>query len=615
MFGIKVRDIMSGNEEKEMPTREFKIQRCYFDEKQDAGAMDILFSPSQNKFWLYTNPNEDIDFENFSLKMVHEQKHQDNHMQEISNMPMSLEQYYKNCMHNEISADMAMLLAMREKYVNATTDDERMQLVNSGEGQRFSFYFSAIQQGKINPFSKNSADFKKEMQFIAQETQQRWVANSYEFYHNNQLVTQTREYFNSHNYEEMVPNEENYEKAKKIAYGTNLGGIDFTPYIKDIDIPIFAIKEADKIIHKDGKREDVLKLLDSKKELQSYCNFEQTAVVKKAQTIGNCLKDNNIISFRNLWIKQFYDNPDRKEIQETVQGIKEGKIRAVCDNKTVQAYINAVVAGDIQPNPLGMDKKEEDFIAQLFAKESENACTLSVDECDKQWQQYPKDISAEDSQKVCDFLVKQNLTYQGINLGKSFNPKCDQTLVRMDEKVKVNAGLSNNFEESFAEYMPALKVNEDAEQKSIMPMSPLKFWAEQPKEQNQFKNLWENVKSSVFSYNKEKLQEINLSASVADVINRQPTEKYVYCMEEPKFNDKYETISIDICDLRVPFLEKRYQEMQYAERETSFNAKVNQACAKTVAEQQVDKADENTIQNKSVNKFSALNLFAQKQKE
>lgn len=172
----------------------------------------------------YINDNS---IDNYTL-YVHEQKHRDNMENGIYEYPMSLEQAYKINMHDEISATMTELLQLREEYIQ--TGDISI----FDKTPKLNFYKVAIEKGEIKPNSPYQEDFDKEMSFIVNGTRDMWVDNYSGMYVEQNSYFATASYDDSGKYAQYY--DENYERAKKIAY--NIGGVDFTKYMyKDVEIP------------------------------------------------------------------------------------------------------------------------------------------------------------------------------------------------------------------------------------------------------------------------------------------------------------------------------------------------------------------------------------------
>lgn len=164
--------------------------------------------------------------------LIHEQKHRDNNNQGLFEYPVSPEQAYKLEMYDEISANMASLLLLRQKYLE--TGD--ISIFDKTEQGRFSFYKEAIEKGEINPRSNTKEDFDKEMRLIANGTKDMWM----------QEFAETELYrdcgaSSAVSYGDMTGKyaqyyDQNYERGKKIAL--TIGGVDFTQYLdNDVEIP------------------------------------------------------------------------------------------------------------------------------------------------------------------------------------------------------------------------------------------------------------------------------------------------------------------------------------------------------------------------------------------
>ena len=173
--------------------------------------------------------------------LVHEQKHRDNQMNGMYAYPVSSDQAYKLAMHDEISANMASLVALRQKYLE--TGDIS---VFDECGSSLRFYKEAIEKGEINPNSDDPAEFEKEMRLIVNGTQKMWQ-EKWATEYIDQCSAKSK-YRGDHEGKYAAYWDENYQNALKIAY--NIGGIDFTKYMdKDVEIP-----EQGKIIQEAIKR-------------------------------------------------------------------------------------------------------------------------------------------------------------------------------------------------------------------------------------------------------------------------------------------------------------------------------------------------------------------------
>jgi len=81
-------------------------------------------------------------------------------------------EYYRLCMHDEISANLVAILTARYEYLAA---ENKKAIINRYKNTYMKFYFEAVEQGKIKPESKDSADIEKERSFLADGTLDMWV--------------------------------------------------------------------------------------------------------------------------------------------------------------------------------------------------------------------------------------------------------------------------------------------------------------------------------------------------------------------------------------------------------------------------------------------------------
>lgn len=200
--------------------------------------------------------------------LAHEEKHHDNHLAGMKQLSMSLEEYYKVCCHDEISATICELLQTRHNYLKADDKGKRdIENIYGGEHSEFSFWFDAVKSGKINPQSSQPQDIDGEMSFIANGTRDMWMKNFSSSY-DDEHISMTRYYMNTHDYEQLRPNPHNYDAAINIAY--NIGGIDFSTYMdKDIDLVNPRVKTADQKIAASDSRNNVLQDLYSDNDDQT----------------------------------------------------------------------------------------------------------------------------------------------------------------------------------------------------------------------------------------------------------------------------------------------------------------------------------------------------------
>lgn len=218
----------------------------------------------------------DISYKDGSTKidsLPHEQKHRDNYAAGMYAYAVSPEQAYKLNMHDEISANMASLLVLRQKYIE--TGDLSVFDYNGGD-DRYAFYKQAIANGEIKPASPYQEDFDKEMAFIVNGTRDMWEKNFGNIYveqnaSHAKLGDESRKYAKYY--------DENYQRGMKIAY--TIGGVDFTQYMdRDAEIPEAGKTElkwlaAKKCSNKDLAKEYGIPAYDGSMSLEQYQKLVQ----------------------------------------------------------------------------------------------------------------------------------------------------------------------------------------------------------------------------------------------------------------------------------------------------------------------------------------------------
>lgn len=213
--------------------------------------------------------------------LMHEQKHRDNRSQGIYEYALSPEQAYKTEMNDEISANMASLVYLRDKYLK--TGDIS---VFEEDGSRFRFYADAIKKGEINPFSNKKEDFDKEMALIANGTRDMWMRDFSGTYVD--YGVRNAKSYGEKDGKHAAYYDQNYERARKIAY--TIGGVDFTQYMdKDVEIPDAGkrrIMGSEKLAEELGLPE-----YDGKMSLIQYQNLLQHALVVQDPMCGVKCRD------------------------------------------------------------------------------------------------------------------------------------------------------------------------------------------------------------------------------------------------------------------------------------------------------------------------------------
>ena len=89
------------------------------------------------------------------------------------------DEYYKLCLHDEITANIAALLTTRYQYM---ADTDKKAFINRYKKGIFGYYYNAIEKGEINPFDNSSQAREKEWKLIANGTRKMWMNRIYSHY-------------------------------------------------------------------------------------------------------------------------------------------------------------------------------------------------------------------------------------------------------------------------------------------------------------------------------------------------------------------------------------------------------------------------------------------------
>ena len=334
------------------------------------------YSTKNNSITLHydkdNEPGYTIPEENIAITVIHEQKHRDNKKEGLYSYPVSPDHSYKLDMHDEISANMAELIYLRDKYIR--TGDISVFDVSS----RFEFYKEAIQKGEIKPGSPYREDFDKDMDLIVNGTTKMWEEN-FKSRYSTQNSTNAIASDLSGTYASW--HEENYQKSLKIAY--TIGGIDFTQYkTGDIELDDFGKKQLNYMLIQSymylrsqsnesiAQRFEIPKY-DGKLTLSQYANLIQHALVLRKMFIydsstGVGMSDitkaylsgeKTIEQLREKFDNSFEKNKDNHDTMRAIMnGItneysKKGKkLPKKCKDKYYQQAVNNLYTVQVEIN-------------------------------------------------------------------------------------------------------------------------------------------------------------------------------------------------------------------------------------------------------------------------
>lgn len=262
------------------------------------------FTPEKNTITQTFQPGNVIRniYSGDDATMLHELKHQRDHVQGVGTFSMGAVQYYKVCAHREIAANIVSLLAMREDY-------KKYGFSLENADPDFSFYDEAVKKGEINPKSTDYEDFMREMEFIANGVRDMWVKKKLPGY-DADFIMMTRTFLREAGLENANPDDVNYKKSVDICY--RIGGINFLNLMdKDIDCVNRSVVDADKLIASDKYSiEDIATVIVQEKDycgvfagdelpefdgsmsFEQYYQYMQHVIVAK-ETAEAVKKDNN----------------------------------------------------------------------------------------------------------------------------------------------------------------------------------------------------------------------------------------------------------------------------------------------------------------------------------
>ncbi len=245
--------------------------------------------------------------------LYHEQKHRSNANKgfKSENIRVSPEQYYKLCMADEISANMAGLVYLREEYIK--TGDIN---VFDKENERYSFYKEAVQKGEVNPLSSDPKDFEKDMSLIMNGTQEMWMAEFAGMYSKNHIAM--TEYYLRYGKGNFKDNEAEYQKQLDIAY--TIGGVNFKQYMqKDMNTPSM-----------EGRKNAEYLIREKQLQFKDNMSFEQYSNLLQHLHIASNIKAISDDYLSQMKVKsidamsQEQRKAYTKAIQESVEYSREG---------------------------------------------------------------------------------------------------------------------------------------------------------------------------------------------------------------------------------------------------------------------------------------------------
>ncbi|MBO7556474.1 MAG: hypothetical protein J6T72_03675 [Alphaproteobacteria bacterium] len=205
-------------------------QTAYAKTSPSRGIITINYVPGDEGFNILAQDEDHI---------IHEIGHIEDFMRGAYDYPISPQQALIRDRHEEIAANINVLIYKRAKYLETGNLD-----VFNGF---FSYYRKAIEDGTIIPNSQNLDEFNKEMKFIFDETQKNWIKHRGKEYEDQDFdqAIGLGDFEGKYRYFW----DQNYEQSLNIIY--TKCGINFWQYhTKDLEISDVVQKKLNAIIKK-----------------------------------------------------------------------------------------------------------------------------------------------------------------------------------------------------------------------------------------------------------------------------------------------------------------------------------------------------------------------------
>lgn len=198
-------------------------------------------------------------------------------------------EYYKLCMHDEISANIVALLTARYEYLAASTKALRRAVIKKYKSSYLNFYFNAVEKGKINPQSTNQADFEKEMSFIANATKDMWMRR-YSAYYAPRTYRMLQRFIKRIGLVEDGKSNYNYVLNRMYT----IGGVNFAQYMEqDInvaDTKVNLAEEVSKVRSMRNEGIDVVNYINASHKLMDQISLKNTYQAFQNLLISSQLK-------------------------------------------------------------------------------------------------------------------------------------------------------------------------------------------------------------------------------------------------------------------------------------------------------------------------------------
>ncbi len=294
---------------------------------------------------------------------VHEWWHSQNHALLYEYKYMTPHEYYKICMHNEITANLAALLTVRLEYMAA---DNKAEVLEKYERSYLKFYIDALKNKQINPFDYSEEAREKEWRLVANGVRDMWMKKFANHYAPSmRLYLQT--YYNRFgNKIWQKRSNGNYQDLCNKMY--TIGGVNFWKYMeKDI------ASDDDRVLIAEGLRKV--------KSLKAYGRQITAYVENDIELLNNVGLVKQSEAFQNLLIAA--------RLKAQLDHVKPEKL---------QKYpgIITILYNKIK-NEMCVDKKFDELV-RSFPSLSNNRCLIKHDDA-----QYAQ-------------IIQQMYTYKGVDI-------------------------------------------------------------------------------------------------------------------------------------------------------------------------------------------------------
>ncbi|MBQ8671580.1 MAG: hypothetical protein IJ525_03560 [Alphaproteobacteria bacterium] len=267
-----------------------------------------------------------------------------------SRYPLKPLEYYRLCMHDEVSANLVAILTARYEYLAA---QNKKEIINRYKNSYMKFYFEAIEKGAINPESKDSVDIEKERAFLANGTLEMWE-QKYKKTYTPRTYRSLLRFIGRMGF----PHKDNHNYNYIRNYMYTIGGVNFADYLtKDIEAQNANVILADGI-------SNVPSLKSGNKEITDI-------IINKCSLLKEVSSENQLEVFQNILIaskiQYMLRNKSADEIKQKPQ-LADMCYRQTMSLITKDVAFNRLVAEIAPLHLLHSVKVKDDNLAETMKK-------------------------------------------------------------------------------------------------------------------------------------------------------------------------------------------------------------------------------------------------------